>query len=405
LEVRVAGVQAGDLTHLWARNPMYDAVIDEVDGRRIRIGGDWLVDFASCNYLGFDLEPEIMTAIDAAIRRWGTHPGWSRLLGNPRLYIDIEERLTELLGAPDVLVLPTISHIHFSVIAALAQHGTVFVERRAHKTVYDGAVYARGLGATLLRFRADDPEGLEAALRTAARPAVVCLDGVDSMTGNAPNLALLQAICVRRGALLYVDDAHGFGVVGERRPDERSPYGSRGNAILRHQGVSHDNVVLVGGLSKAYSSLLAFVAVPTPVKQHLKVAAPPYLYTGPSPTASLAGVLAGLDVNAARGDDLRATLHRLTRRVLDHVRKVGLRTPNRLGTPIVELPLGAGADLDAVTRLLWRCGVYVTVAAYPLVPRAEAGVRIQVTAAHTDEHIDRLLDALTELASLVRGHP
>ena len=65
---------------------MYDAVIDEVDGRRIRIGDHWLVDFASCNYLGFDLDPEIMAAIDEQVRRWGTHPSWSRLLGNPRLY-------------------------------------------------------------------------------------------------------------------------------------------------------------------------------------------------------------------------------------------------------------------------------------------------------------------------------
>jgi len=399
----VASVQTGDLAHLWTNNPMYDAVIDEIDGRRIRIGEHWFVDFASCNYLGFDLDPEIMAAVDVAIRQWGTHPSWSRLLGNPRPYLDIEERLTELLGAPDVLVLPTITHIHFSVIAALAQQGTVFVERRAHKTIYDGAVYARGQGATLLRFRADDPEGLEAALRTAARPAIVCLDGIDSMTGNAPNLALLQAICVRRGALLYVDDAHGFGVVGERRDDERSPYGSRGNAILRHLGLNHDNMVLVAGLSKAYSSLLAFVAVPPAIKQHLKVAAPPYLYTGPSPTASLATVLAGLDVNAERGDALRAHLYRLTRRVLDHLRHLGLPTPNRLGTPIVELPVGAGVDLDAVTQLLWRAGVYVTVAAYPLVPRTEAGVRIQLTAAHTDEQVQQLLDALTELAGFLGG--
>ena len=77
---------------------MYDAVIDEIDGRRIRIGSHWLTDFASCNYLGFDLDPEIMAAIDDGIRRWGTHPSWSRLLGNPRLYPQIEEQLTDLLA-------------------------------------------------------------------------------------------------------------------------------------------------------------------------------------------------------------------------------------------------------------------------------------------------------------------
>ena len=103
---------------------MYDAIIDEIDGRRIRVGDHWLSDFASCNYLGFDLEPEIMDAIDVQVRRWGTHPSWSRLLGNPALYPQIEEQLTELLGAPDTLVLPTITHIHMSVIPILAGQGT-----------------------------------------------------------------------------------------------------------------------------------------------------------------------------------------------------------------------------------------------------------------------------------------
>src|SRR4029453_9166812 len=84
-----------DLERLRAGNPMYDATIDEIDGRRIRVGDRWLIDFASCNYLGFDLEPEIMEAIDQQVRRWGTHPSWSRLLGNPALYPQIEEQLTE----------------------------------------------------------------------------------------------------------------------------------------------------------------------------------------------------------------------------------------------------------------------------------------------------------------------
>ena len=72
-----------DLERLRTGNPMYDATIEEIDGRRIRVGDHWLADFASCNYLGFDLEPEIMHAIDVQVRRWGTHPSWSRLLGNP----------------------------------------------------------------------------------------------------------------------------------------------------------------------------------------------------------------------------------------------------------------------------------------------------------------------------------
>lgn len=378
---------------------MYDAVIEEVQGRNIRIGEDWLVDYASCNYLGFDLDTEIMDAINREIRRWGTHPSWSRLLGNPRLYVDIEERLTDLLGAPDTLVLPTITHIHMSVIPVLSDGGHIFVERRAHKTIYDGCRFARGLGTRVHRYESGDFEQLATLLRAAGDgPRLVCIDGVNSMTGNLPDVPTYANLCRQYGATLYIDDAHGFGVIGERSAAETSPYGARGNSVVRHWAESYDNIVLVGGFSKAYSSLLAFLAVPTRLKDHLKIAAPPYLYSGPSPVASLASVLAGFDVNAARGEALRGRLYEVSRRVLDHVRALGLAALNVDDTPIVELPLAPGGDLGVVADVLWRRGMYVTLAPYPMVPRAESGFRIQLTAIHTDEQIGRLIAALSELA-------
>ena len=380
---------------------LWDQVIDEIDGRRIRIGDAWLTDFASCNYLGFDLDPQIQAAVTELVGRWGTHPSWSRMLGSPRLYPELEERLAALLGAPDVLTFPTISQIHLSVIPALAGQGTVLVESRAHRTVYDGCVHARGLGATVHRFAEPDLDRVAGLLRAAPadRPRLVCMDGVNSMTGNHPDLAAFAALCREHGAYLYVDDAHGFGVLGERRPDESSPYGSRGNAVVRHTGLSYDNVVLVGGMSKAYSSLLAFVACEPAVKRHLKISAPPYLYSGPVPVASLATALAGLDVNADRGDALRARLYAASRRVLDHLAAMRVTTPNRTGFPLVEVPLRDPGLLQPVGRALQRRGAYVTLAPYPGVPRDEVGFRVQLTAANTDEQIDDLLETLTWLQS------
>jgi 8-amino-7-oxononanoate synthase len=378
---------------------MVDAVIDEVDGRMIRVGDRWLADFASCNYLGFDLDREIIDAIPAYLDAWGTHPSWSRLLGSPVLYEQIEERLTELLGCEDTLVLPTITHIHLSVIPLLAASGTIFLDARAHKTIYDGCQAAKARGAAVRRFRFEDPGHLDELLSAERDPTrLVCMDGVNSMTGNPPDLRAFAEVCRRHGALLYVDDAHGFGVIGERGPDDPSPYGRRGNSIVRYTGESYDNLILVGGFSKSYSSLLAFIACPTAVKDMLKVAAPPYLYSGPSPVASLATVLAGFDVNARRGDALRAELHRLTQRTLDGVARLGVHTPNRSGLPIVEIPLRDHEQIDAVGRFLFERGVYVTLAAYPLVPKDEVGFRVQLTAANTDAEVDRLLEALEQLA-------
>jgi 8-amino-7-oxononanoate synthase len=379
---------------------MVDAVIDEIDGRMIRVGDQWLADFASCNYLGFDLDREIIEAIPGYLDAWGTHPSWSRLLGSPALYEQIEERLTALIGSEDSLVLPTITHIHLSVIPLLAASGTIFLDARAHKTIYDGCQAARARGAAVRRFRFEDPDHLDELLCAERDPTrLVCMDGVNSMTGNPPDLPAFAAVCRKHGALLYVDDAHGFGVIGERGEGITNPYGSRGNSIVRHFDESYDNLILVGGFSKSYSSLLAFIACPTAVKDLLKVAAPPYLYSGPSPVASLATVLAGLEVNDKRGDALRDELERLTRRTLDGLERLDIFTPNRSGLPIIEIPLRDHGQIDSVGRFLFERGVYVTLAAYPLVPKDEVGFRVQLTAANTDAEVDMLLVALEELAA------
>jgi 8-amino-7-oxononanoate synthase len=388
-----------ELDRLQARNPMLDAVIEEVDGRRIRVGDRWLIDFASCNYLGLDLDREVIEGIPAYLDRWGTHPGWSRMLGSPVLYEQIEEELRGLLGVEDALLLPTLTHIHAAVIPVLAGGGTVLLDARAHKTVHDGAVIARARGAGLVRFAHDDPEDLERLLRRRPRPPLlVCMDGINSMTGNPPPLAEFLALARAHDATLYVDDGHGFGVVGERGRTETSPYGLRGNGVVRHLGESYDHLVLTGGFSKAYSSLLAFIACPTPVKRLLKIAAPPYLYSGPSPVASLASTLLGLRVNAGRGDELRAMLYAKTRRVLDHLEKLGASTLNRSGFPIVEVPLAEAGDLDRVGAWLFERGIYATLAFYPGVPRHEVGFRLQLTAANTNDQVDELLVVLDELA-------
>jgi 8-amino-7-oxononanoate synthase len=382
---------------------MVDAVIDEQDGRRIRIGDKWLSDFASCNYLGLDFDPDVIAAVPEYIAKWGTHPSWSRLLGSPRPYIEIEEQMTDLLGCEDVLLLATITHIHMSVIPVLAGEGTIFLDSRAHKTIFDGAMLAAGRGATIVRFRHNDQAHLEELLQEhPSFPRIIAMDGVNSMTGNAPNVAAFQRLAVEYDALLYIDDAHGFGVIGERSDDELCDYGTKGNSIMRHLDVSYDNVVLVAGFSKAYSSLLAFLALPTRLKDALKVLAPPYLFSGPSPVASLATGLAGLEVNRQRGDQYRHELWRMSHRVLTRLDELEIYTPNESGYPIIEVPLADHDQIDEVGRFLFDHGIYVTMAAYPLVPKDEVGFRIQVTAANTDEEIDHLLDVLTSVRERFR---
>jgi 8-amino-7-oxononanoate synthase len=387
-----------EVARLMAEHPMGDAVVDEVDGRRIRIGPAWLDDFASCNYLGLDLDTEVLAGVPEYLGRWGSHPSWARGIASPALYEQLEAEIRDLLGVEDVLAFPTLTHTHYGVLPALVGEGTLLVDLRAHQTVHDAAALARARGASIRRFRHNDVEHAERLLRHAPPPPrVLCMDGVNSMTGNPPDLPAFAALAREHDALLYVDDAHGFGVLGERSGYDPSPYGRRGNAVVRWFGEDYDHIVLSAGLSKAYSSMLAFAAVPAQLKPYLKAMASSYIYSGPVPVASLATAQLGLKVNRERGDELRAMLHHRTRAVLDHLDKLGAVTSNTSGFPLVELALANPDDLDAVGRHLFDRGVYVTLAPYPVVPREEVGFRVQLTAANTVDQVERLLDVLGEI--------
>jgi 8-amino-7-oxononanoate synthase len=390
--------QLAEVARLIAEHPMADAVVDQIDGRMLRIGDQWLADFASCNYLGLDLDPEILAVVPDYLSRWGTHPSWARGIASPALYQQVEAEVADLLGVEDALAFATLTHIHNGVLPALVGEGTLLIDARAHQTIHDAAVVARARGASVHRFRSGDLRHAERLLRGPARPPlVICMDGVNSMTGNPPDLPAFAALARAHDALLYVDDAHGFGVIGERSGYDPSPYGRSGNAVVRFFDESYDQIVLAVGFSKAYSSLLAVVAVPTRLKRYLKTMVPAYVYGGPVPVASLATALLGLEVNRRRGDDLRAQLYQKTKLLLDHLDKLGVATSNVSGFPLVELALADPADLDAVGRHLFERGIYVTLAPYPVVPRKEAGFRIQVTAANTTEQLDLLLRVLQEV--------
>jgi 7-keto-8-aminopelargonate synthetase-like enzyme len=377
---------------------MADAIVEEIDGRRIRIGDHWLTDFASCNYLGFDLDPEIIEGIPPYLRRWGTHPSWSRLVCNPALFEEVEDELRRLLGVDEVLCLPTLTILHANAIPVLSAGGTIWVDERAHRTLVDPCLVAKCRGTDLRSFRHNDHEDLARQLRAATTgPRLIVMDGVHSMTGNAPDLAEFARTAREHGALLYIDDAHGFGVLGERTGADRTPYGSRGNAIVRHFGESYDSILLTSGFSKAYSSLLAFITCSPEVKGLLKVAAPAYAYSGPPPIAALAAALLGLRINAARGDDVRGTLYRRSRLVLEHLDKLGVATRNESSFPIITVAVAEPATLFEAGQFLYDRGIYVTLTPYPVVPRTDVGFRIQVTAANTDEQIDHLNEVLTEV--------
>lgn len=380
------------------KNPMSDAVIQEVKKRKIRVNNRWLIDFASCNYLGFDVHPEVMASVSDHVKELTTYPGQSRLLGSPYLYEKIEEEVIKVSGLEDCIIFPSLSLTHPFAIPILAEEGDLFLDKRAHKTIYDGCMRATQYGATMISFQHNDCDDLEEKLKqSTAKKKLICVDGVYGMDGYTTPLNEMLKLCEIYDAYLYMDDAHGFGILGERAPDELCPYGKGGGGIVKYYGKSYDRIIFSAVLSKAYSGLVGFMGCTKAMKDFLKISIDPYLYSGPAPIPVLSCLLKSFEINAREGDQIRAHLYNLCYKLEAALTELKFRNVNHTRFPVYRLTM---EDIDQVHfagQFLYDQGIYVTLAPYPLVPRHEAGFRIQLTAANTMEEVDHLIATLKKL--------
>ena len=228
-----------------------DIDLDEMDDHRgMRIGDHRVVNFGSDSFLGFDREPRIQQAIADALPIWGTHNGASRAFSNTILCKQAEERLARWLGVEDTLIFTSVTLANMGLIPALVGPGDLLVvDRHSHNSIQEASRIAVAEGITVKELYPCLPEALENLLRSEDyRSCVVAVDGVYSMTGKIPPLAALDEVTRRNRGLLYVDDAHGTGVIGDR---------GRGAAYEALGTLK--NVLMVGSLSKAFSCMGAFV--------------------------------------------------------------------------------------------------------------------------------------------------
>ncbi len=374
----------------------YNVTAYEFDGRKLRYSeSDWAIDFASCNYLGLDLDPEMSSTISEEIKTWGVHPSWCRLVASPNIYNELEAKIADLVGTEASLIIPTVTLISVGVLPALVgKTGVLLLDKSGHETMYEAAKIARDSGATLESFKQDDFETLEALLQRHQNNdrIVIMVDGVYSMTGDYADMPRLAQLAKKYSALVYIDDAHGFGVVGEN-PTKVRPYGVKGNGIVRHFGIDYESLIYVGGCSKAYSSLAAFVACSKKMKKFLQGVSTPYDLSGPCPTASLATLSQGLHINKVRGDEIRDTLYRLTTKAVNGLREIGYTVQNKTGFPIILVTIGDNDKLIASANSLLEQGILVTTSPFPMMPKGQEAHRITITAANTTEQVDQLVDA------------
>jgi myxalamid-type polyketide synthase MxaB len=376
--------------------------------RQVLIDGRWRSDFASCNYLGFDLEPEICAAIPEAVNRWGTHPSWTRAVASPALYQELEQELAKTLGVPDTLVFPSISLLHMGVLPALAGYnGIILTDAASHHSIAEACMRAQAGGTEWRDFRHNDLADLESKLahEPRSRVKIIATDGVYSMGSPAPPLAEYSRLAKQYNATVYVDDAHGFGIIGES-PDEEMPYGHGGNGIVRHLGLDfeRDRIVYVAGLSKAFSSYGAFVTCHGETKLLLQSSGP-YVFSGPTNVASLATALAGLRLNQRDGDARRKQIYKLTHRLIEAARALEFEIDNAGHFPIVGVVMGDWDHMVIGSQTLWEHDILITPAIFPAVPANRNLVRFSITSANRDSELEQAIGGLSAIREAWRNIP
>jgi 7-keto-8-aminopelargonate synthetase-like enzyme len=270
----------------------------------------------------------------------------------------------------------------------VGRQDAIALDEQAHTSMQEAAKIARANGTKVATFAHSDPHALEQTLQDLRpyRCGLVCIDGVYSMSGRIPPMAELNAVARAGDAVLYIDDAHGTGVLGEQ---------GRGT-VLQALG-SYDNTFVVGSLSKAFSCAGGFIGCPEPFHRLLKIRCAPYVFGGPVVPSFLEAIGTVIDIlRSAEYHTLRARLDAAIRRLTHGLADLGLVVMGA-ATPIVSVLIGDESDTLNAGKFLFDRGYYVQSVLFPAVPYHAGVLRVQCNANHSEASIDGLVDAFAAL--------
>ena len=359
---------------------------------QLQVDGSPVLAFCSNDYLGLAAHPRVLAALHEGVDLYGAGSGASHMIsGHSRAHALLEERLAALsapyIESAQALYFCTGYMANLAVLSALAtKDAVIFSEALNHASLIDGARLSR---TNVQVYPHCDLAALEAMLiASQADTKLVVTDSVFSMDGTIAPLPALLALCERHGAWLVVDDAHGFGVLGEQ-----------GHGVLEHFALQSPHLVYVGTLGKAAGVGGAFVAAHATVIEWLIQRARPYIYTTAAPPALAHALLTSLDIiTGSEGIQMRAHLQKLIAewRAALHLQRWQLLDS---ATPIQPVVIGANQPaLDAGAALRAQ-GLWVAAIRPPTVPANTARLRVTLSAAHTSAQVAQLAQAINQLES------
>lgn len=390
----------GSLMSRWRRAGLIQQPVRDVRGAWVQVGDQWLLNFTSTDYLGLARHPYVARCVAQATARYGLALSTPRLLAADPLTPILEKELARLVGQDAALIFPSTTHVALDLLPLLAgPNGILFVDAWAYPISWEGVQAAVHQGARVRRFPHNNMKALARLLTEYAHVAdkVIVCDGVYSTDGGQANLGIMTELATQYDTKIYVDDAHGLGILG-RGATPFMPYGFGGAGTVVHQGVAPAPIVYVSSLSKAFGAPLAFVAGPHNFIKYVSQNAKAHLHSSPPALPVVAAALAALQVHRVEGNSRRTQLLQRVREFRVGMQQVGLSLVGNGYFPIQTFCFTSAKEADALAHALRQAGVWAVLQLQP--PDHPQGdvVRFVLTAQHTLKEIEAVVFILYRLA-------
>lgn len=342
--------------------------------------------FGSNNYLGFANHPYIKEYVKKVIDKYGIGIGGPPLLnGYTKIHKELEERISALKGAEDSLIFSSGYGANVGLVSGLiGPEDYVIYDQYSHASFYDGMKMCNARGIYFLH---NDMENLKAKLEDAKKinpkNIYVGIEGVYSMDGDIPPLDEVVALCKQFDAILLIDDAHGTGTIGEH-----------GGGIGDYYGMEQELDVVMGTFSKSFAVTGGFIAASKPIVNYLRFFARSYMFSASISPVTIASVLAGLDLLES-DPSILSSLKSNIKYASGLLNSIGFETTDK--TPIIPLRVPLKMNIRDAAYKFHQKGIFINSIEYPAVPVSQQRFRISITASHTKEDINKLVEVVNEI--------
>ncbi|SHH59985.1 2-amino-3-ketobutyrate coenzyme A ligase [Caloranaerobacter azorensis DSM 13643] len=366
-------------------------ILEGPNEAEVILNGKRVINLSSNNYLGFANHPRLKKAAIEAVEKYGVGAGAVRtIIGNMDLHEELEELLAKFKREEAAMVFQSGFNCNAGTIQAITEKGDLIIsDELNHASIIDGCRLSKADRAV---YKHSDMDSLEKVLkenRDKYRNILIITDGVFSMDGDIAKLPEIVELAEKYGAMTYVDDAHGSGVLGES-----------GRGTVDHFGLHGRVDFSIGTLSKAIGVIGGYVAGSKTMQEWLNHRGRPILFSTSLPPAAVGAIIEAIKM-LMETTEYTDRLWKNARYFKEKLGQLGFNTGNS-ETPITPVIIGDEAKTMEFSRKLFENGVFVSGIVYPTVPKGTGRVRCMVTAGHTEEQLDRAVTAFEKVGKEMR---